>query len=336
MLLNYLINLNLTFDFKDCQLLFYRDLSNDFHLLISNCSIFTINKYFYSTSPKKYKNKKDISKNLITYLAGLIEGDGSFQTPKTKLNRIASIQVAFALKDKPLALLLSSIFGGRVYHSKTKNLVRWYIQDRKSVINIALLINGYLRTPKINAFYRMVDFLNLKGAQITKLSLDNSCIGSNAWLAGFIDSDGHFSIKGFTSNPKTYLAVQFYLIQRALDLSGESLEYIMLFIAKFLLSDLKHRVISGKYNSYYLNISNKNNLKILIDYLNTYPLLSSKYLDFKNWEYTYNVYVKKLHKDPVQFELIRNIKAGMNNNRINFTWDHHKESTYGLDKNILK
>jgi hypothetical protein len=52
--------------------------------------------------------------------------------------------------------------------------------------------------------------------------------------------------------------------------------------------------------------------------------LSSKYLDFKDWEIAYNIYVNKLHKDPVNFEKIRVLKANMNSNRSHFNWDHHK------------
>ena len=63
---------------------------------------------------------------------------------------------------------------------------------------------------------------------------------------------------------------------------------------------------------------------ILINYLNTYPLLSSKYLDFKDWETAHNIYTNKLHKDPIQLEKIRKLKVNMNNGRTYFSWSHHK------------
>jgi hypothetical protein len=76
----------------------------------------------------KYNSNPKISDNLIYFLTGLIEGDGTFQSPKPiKSNNLgrgisASIQVIFAKKDKPSALLLSSIFGGNVYDSKKNKL----------------------------------------------------------------------------------------------------------------------------------------------------------------------------------------------------------------------
>jgi hypothetical protein len=61
---------------------------------------------------------RDITK-LAGYLAGLIEGDGTLITPTKDKSpsgtaTVASIQVVFALKDRPSALLLKSLFGGNV------------------------------------------------------------------------------------------------------------------------------------------------------------------------------------------------------------------------------
>ena len=198
--------------------------------------------------PKGYKlNNKNLD-YLYSYLAGLIEGDGHFNVPKVLKDskgksRAAGIEVIFALKDKPLAELLKTKFGGNLYLRPGKNLVRWIIQDIKSVSYVLNAINGKLRTPKIHGFYSMIDFLKLKGVNIEKLPLDTSPFNSNAWLTGFIDSDGHFAIKGFTENPKSHLSIQFYISQRRTDKSGDSLEKIMLQLAEFLCTKLNERVI---------------------------------------------------------------------------------------------
>ena len=61
-----------------------------------------------------------------------------------------------------------------------------------------------MRTPKIEALYRLIDWLNarskttslrhpsLENQQITKLGLDDSDLGDNPWLSGFIEADGNF------------------------------------------------------------------------------------------------------------------------------------------------
>lgn len=104
-------------------------------------------------------------------------------------------------------------------------------------------------------------------------------------MAGFIDGKGHFAIKGFSSNPthsRGWGGIQFQLSQRNTDKSGESLEKIMLKITEFLLVKLNTRTFSRKYRQFVISTSNRVSNNILIDYLNTYPLLSSKYLDFKD------------------------------------------------------
>jgi hypothetical protein len=145
-------------------------------------------------TPKNYSSlsegsNKNLSSNTLDnipyYLAGLLEGDGHFNTPNKLKSpsgsaRVASIETVFALKDKPSAELLQSLFGGRVYDHPNKKIARWLVQDKKSVISIINLINGKLRTPKINSLYGMIDFLNAKGANITKLPLDTSPLNSNA------------------------------------------------------------------------------------------------------------------------------------------------------------
>lgn len=302
-----------------------------------------------SSSPAKQESYELKGQNkleyLSYYLAGLLEGDGHFNTPKMLKTpsspyiytyiwggyggkgtaRVASIETVFALKDRPSAELLQSLFGGRVYSHSQKNIVRWLVQDKKSVINIINLINGKLRTPKINSLYDMIDFLNAKGANIIKLPLDTSPLNSNSWFSGFIDAGGYFAIKGFTLNPKTYLAFGFQISQRVTDKSGESLDKVMFKIAEFLSVKLNMREFSEKYRQFVISTSNRESNRILIDYLNTYPLLSSKYLDFRDWETGYHIFINKLHKDPAQYVIIRELKAHMNNGRTYFSWSHHKQ-----------
>lgn len=93
----------------------------------------------------------------------------------------------------------------------------------------------------------------------------------------------------------------------------------MLKITEFLQIKLNKRTFNEKFHQFVICTSNPFSNKILIDYLNNYPLLSSKYLDFKDWETGYNKYVNKLHKDPVEFENIRNLKANLNKNRTYFS-----------------
>ena len=65
-------------------------------------------------------------------------------------------------------------------------------------------------------------------------------------------------------------------------------------------------------------------IRILINYLTSYPLFTSKYLNYMDWVYSSNLFYKKEHKNPIVYEEIRTLKFNMNNGRKVFTWDHLK------------
>lgn len=323
----------------DIQFLFFFLLVYKQHITSSILN-FTFTKYV-KLSNRNYITNNNKSDTFSHYLAGLLEGDGHLSIPKEFKNsevkyRIAFIEVLFAFKDKPSADLLQSIFGGNIY--KRGNAVRWMIQDKGSIINIINNINGKFRTPKIKALHNMIDYLNFKGEDIMKLPLDTSPLANNAWLAGFIDSDGSFMIKGFPVSGsiekglRSYIALQFYLPQRIQDVSGESLESVMQNIADFLQVKLNKRDFKGKFHQYIVNTSNNQSNLILINYLNTFHLLSSKYLDYKDWEKAYHLFSQKLYKNPVHYEEIRELKLNINKNRTCFSWSHHKTNVYDLNQ----
>lgn len=57
------------------------------------------------------------------------------------------------------------------------------IQDVTTLEKIVVLINGKMRTPKIEALYRLIDWFNNrknKNESLLKLGLDTSNLGSNA------------------------------------------------------------------------------------------------------------------------------------------------------------
>ena len=142
-------------------------------------------------------------------MAGLIEGDGSIVVPKTersvkgKIN-YPSIQIVFHLKDFPLALMVQKeLKNGSLSKKKGVNAYILTINSYEGLLLVTSLINGNMRTPKIYALYNLIDWLNLKFEEINipKKYLNNSQLDSNAWLSGFIEADGHFSVRT-TTTPK--------------------------------------------------------------------------------------------------------------------------------------
>lgn len=68
-----------------------------------------------------------------------------------------------------------------------------------------------MRTPKIEALHRMINWCNLHnygikpGFEIISLGLDISPLQSNNWLSGYIDGDGSFYLNWlFDKKKSTY------------------------------------------------------------------------------------------------------------------------------------
>lgn len=104
------------------------------------------------------KTYKDLSNlNFGHYVTGLIEGDGSIIVPtsersaKGRIN-YPSIQIAFNLKDLPLALLIQKELGhGSLSRKKGVNAYILTINSYTGLLLVVSLINGNMRTPKIYA-----------------------------------------------------------------------------------------------------------------------------------------------------------------------------------------
>src|SRR5258705_12287 len=131
-------------------------------------------------NPNYGSNSSNNNYKFISYLTGLIEGDGTIIVPKTerstkgKLN-YPSIQIVFHLKDLPLALLIQKNLGfGSLIKKKGLNAYVLYINDQKGILNLVNLLNGNMKTPKIFSLYKLIDWLVSinKNSNLKKLPLN--------------------------------------------------------------------------------------------------------------------------------------------------------------------
>ena len=294
------------------------------------------------------------------YLAGLIEGDGTIAVHNTdnsegkKQNKYTpKIIIVFKKADLPLAnYLKNKTKCGTILIKPERGYVLWQIQDIVSIFTIISIINGFMRTPKIEALNRAIVWLNsyiLKTKNIdnllpsTKLildkinileikPLDQSPIDSNAWLSGFTDADGNFSINIHKRSDKNSTRVQLYysieINQNYFKLEKEGnkvsffpiISKIGLFLGVTVYS--RSRINKDKiYYSFTVISNNKSSNSIVCEYFNKYPLLSSKLLDFKDWVYILNLQnTNKLTTSYLDSAI--KIRTDFNKTRTTFVWDH--------------
>ena len=189
-----------------------------------------------------------------------------------------------------------------------------------------------MRTPKIYSLYNLIDWLNLRFEEINipKKPLNMSPLESNAWLSGFIEADGHFSIRTTTTSKYPRVECKFELSQRQIDHKGRDNLDFLESIAQFLLSSVKAIRKDKPKPEYRLRTTSLNGNLILESYLNNFTLFGSKYLDYKDWLKVLDYFKSGQFKHKSQIEEIISIKSGVNDKRTIFTWDHLK-NFYNLD-----
>ena len=289
---------------------------------------------------RSVKVDKSNLNSIGSYIAGLFEGDGHIILSKTINSKgkisYPYIAITFVNKDLPLINKLVELYGGRLRFKNKENAIVWIVNTHKELINLISLINGFLRTPKINVFNELILWLNNKYQYNIPINLpDTSDLNNNGWLAGFIDADGGFKIrysekqideKTNKTISKGRIELRFVLEQRQnikLPIDN-SYKPIMLKINSFFgittdLRESKHN-IDKKY--WIVEVASLTKLGILIQYLSKFPLLTAKQNDFKDWLEVYKLMMDKKHLDEDGKLLIKQIKSNMNKNREVFNWGH--------------
>jgi hypothetical protein len=280
---------------------------------------------------------KNYSSNLFKdnkfkeYLAGLFEGDGHIwiQNPNQKKKHNPRFCITFSLKNEPLAKKLLELIGsGFIRYKRQDNACVLTVSPVIGLKKLVYLINGELRTPKIHQFHKLIDWLNKNhNANITKLPLKDSSLSEDGWLSGFIDSDGSFSVqhtKLENNAKKRKISCRLRIEQRMLDpITNESYFKVLTEVSNFLNCSLLTRKQKSTGNSYYtLTASSKMSLERIVNYLDKYPLFSSKYLDYKDWKEIVFLIFENKHYTEEGINKTESVKNSMNRQRIKFTWDH--------------
>nr|AFD95982.1 intron-encoded LAGLIDADG endonuclease family protein [Talaromyces marneffei] len=284
----------------------------------------------YYSNNLKYS---DINKNskIKGYLAGLFEGDGHIWIQKSsdKKKHNPRFCITFSMKNEPLAKKLLELIGS--------GFIRYKLQDNACVLvvspviglkKIVDLLNGELRTPKIHQLHSLIDWLNKNhNTNIVKFPLKDNSLFEDGWLSGFIDSDGSFSVqytKLEDGAKKRKISCRLRIEQRMFDpISNESYFKVLTNISNFLNCSLLTRKQKSTGNEYYnLTASSKLSLNLTINYLEKYPLFSSKYLDYKDWKKIVLLILDDKHYTEQGINETEYVRNNMNRKRTYFNWDH--------------
>ena len=242
------------------------------------------------------------SSQLGYYLAGLIEGDGYIFIPsniRDNKNRLIypSIQIVFHSKDIPLAFILQSKLGhGSINKKKGKKAYIYTITNHEGIIKIINLINGKQRTNKINSFNNLIDYYNSKfNSNLSKFTIDSSSLLNNAWLSGFIDAEGNFNLRS-SEKGKYPSKIECKFEQEQSQNNLNTNLDLLSTLSQLQLTTIKITKSNTKNPKYRVRTVSLTGNIHLINYLDIFPLYSSKYLDYLTWKEGIFIIKNKEHK----------------------------------------
>jgi len=127
-------------------------------------------------------NFHDENQSFNEWLAGLIDGDGSFQLSK---KGYASLEITMNIRDKHCLYIIKQKFGGSVKLKSGVNWLRYRLHHKKGLLNCINAVNGLIRNPvRLLQLQKICDKYHIILKDTKPLEYNNG------WLAGFLDSDG--------------------------------------------------------------------------------------------------------------------------------------------------
>lgn len=280
---------------------------------------------------KKMMMMKNNKRKFNSYLAGIFEGDGHIWMPKYNMKKKHNPRfcITFNLKNEPLAKKLLEIIGyGFIRYKPKDNACVLVISPVKGLKFIIQCINGELRTPKIIQLHNLIDWINKNhSSEIKKLPVKKGNLDKDSWFAGFVDADGSFSIqhtKLEDGAKKRKISCRLRIEQRMYEpLTKNSYLDVLTEISTLLNCNLNTRKQISTDNKYFIiAASSRKSLLTIMTYFKNFPLYSSKYLDYKDWEQAANLILENNHYTEKGIIKINDLKDNINLKRTYFNWDH--------------
>lgn len=247
-------------------------------------------KKLFSSKASQRLNAKNLN---YAYLVGLFEGDGYFSVSKKGKYFQCELGIELSIKDVQLIYKIKKLLGVGVVGFRVRDGISMvYLRVRKKdhLINIVLPIFDeyplfsnkqfdYLRfrcvvLSSIVLYKDLPEYSRPMESFNTIESIINTSYFS-AWLIGFIEAEGCFSIYRLNKENE-YLVASF-------EISQTDAEILILSIRKYL--SLKPMPHKDKTNNFKLKVTSVRSIENIIKYINKAPikLLGNKKLQYILW-----------------------------------------------------
>ena len=125
---------------------------------------------------------KNTDNKFNEWLAGLIDGDGSFGITSKKYT---NCEITVALEDEKMLKQIQHKFGGSIKLRSGVKAIRYRLQNKQGMIKLINTVNGNIRHSKrLTQLYQVCNLLNIEVIKPKPLTINNG------WFIGFFDADG--------------------------------------------------------------------------------------------------------------------------------------------------
>jgi hypothetical protein len=218
------------------------------------------------------------------FWVGLMDGDGSIQVNHWRFKSLQYrlvIKLKYCSENLTMLNLIAKHIGGsvRIIENKNNQYVIWVVNNRKHILKIIQLFNSYppvttrLRAQlafMLECFLRndVEWYLNARDKKYINYNIEVDNIDYtyfNAWLSGFIEAEGCFSIRGVSKNHSFSI--------------GQNNDKHLLEMIKTHF-DIKNEVRKVGNRFWCIEVYRKSTLIKIINHCTEYPLLGENLLSF--------------------------------------------------------
>jgi cytochrome c/quinol oxidase subunit I/LAGLIDADG DNA endonuclease family protein len=145
-------------------------------------------KYFHtpSNSLNAHITERRKNTNWCEWLAGLIDGDGSFLMSK---KGYASLEITMDIRDEHALQIVKNVYGGSIKLRSGANALRYRLHHKSGLLLLIKDVNGHIRNSN-----RLVQLNKLCYKYELNLIYPDKLNYNSAWFSGFFDADGTVTI----------------------------------------------------------------------------------------------------------------------------------------------